>query len=46
MNPWLDHLRKFYAAHKNKMSYKEAMKAAKATYKAKPKPKIVKRKRK
>ena len=32
-NPWLIHLRKFYAANKGKMSYSQAMKAAKATYK-------------
>lgn len=32
-NPWLIHLDKFYQAHKNKMSYTEAMKAAQKTYK-------------
>ena len=34
-NPWLKHLKSFYAKHKNKMSYKEAMKEAKKTYKKK-----------
>ena len=34
-NAWLTHLKKFYAANKSKMSYAEAMKAAKATYKKK-----------
>ena len=38
-NPWLDHLKKFYAANKSKMSYKEAMKEAKKTYKKEPKKK-------
>lgn len=32
-NPWLTHLQKYYAANKSKMSYRQAMKAAKATYK-------------
>ena len=32
-NPWLAHLKKFYAANKTKMSYKQAMKEAKKTYK-------------
>ena len=32
-NPWLTHLKKFYAANKAKMTYAQAMKAAKATYK-------------
>ena len=32
-NRWLIHLKKFYAANKSKMSYAQAMKAAKATYK-------------
>ena len=32
-NAWLTHLKKFYAANKSKMSYAQAMKAAKATYK-------------
>tara|TARA_R100000149_G_C5781774_1_gene77373 strand:+ start:441 stop:566 length:126 start_codon:yes stop_codon:yes gene_type:complete len=33
-NPWLTHLKKFYNANKSKMSYKQAMKEAKKTYKA------------
>lgn len=32
-NPWLKHLKAFYAKNKSKMSYKEAMKEAKKTYK-------------
>ena len=32
-NPWLSHLKAFYAKNKSKMSYSQAMKAAKATYK-------------
>jgi len=32
-NPWLAHLAKFWSKNKTKMSYKEAMKKAKATYK-------------
>lgn len=32
-NPWLTHLKAFYAKNKSKMSYSQAMKAAKATYK-------------
>lgn len=32
MNPWLEHLKDFYAKNKDKMSYKEAMKEAKKTY--------------
>ena len=36
-NPWLTHLKAFYAKNKSKMSYSQAMKAAKKTYKpAKP----------
>jgi hypothetical protein len=35
-NPWLQHLAAFYAKNKHKMTYTEAMSAAKATYK-KPK---------
>lgn len=31
-NPWLTHLKAFYAKNKSKMSYAQAMKAAKATY--------------
>ena len=34
-NPWLIHLKAFYAKNKSKMSYAQAMKAAKATYKKK-----------
>lgn len=33
MNPWLSHLKAFYAKNKGKMSYKQAMKEAKKTYK-------------
>ena len=33
MNPWLSHLKAFYAKHKGKMSYKQAMKEAKKSYK-------------
>ena len=32
-NAWLTHLKAFYAKNKDKMSYSQAMKAAKATYK-------------
>ena len=32
-NAWLTHLKKFYAANKDKMSYSQAMKAAKSSYK-------------
>ena len=36
-NAWLTHLKAFYAKNKSKMSYSQAMKAAKKTYKpAKP----------
>tara|TARA_R110000744_G_scaffold233204_1_gene351220 strand:+ start:547 stop:660 length:114 start_codon:yes stop_codon:yes gene_type:complete len=31
-NPWLVHLKAFYAKHKSKMSYSQAMKEAKKTY--------------
>ena len=31
-NPWMAHLRAFWAKNKGKMSYSEAMKAAKKTY--------------
>ena len=31
-NPWLTHLKAFYAKNKSKMSYAQAMKAAKASY--------------
>ena len=31
-NPWLIHLKAFYAKHKDKMSYKQAMKEAKKSY--------------
>lgn len=43
-NAWLTHLKKFYAANKDKMSYSQAMKAAKASYK--PVKKAVKAKKK
>ncbi len=36
-NTWLIHLSKFYAANKDKMSYADAMKAARATYTPRPK---------
>ncbi len=39
MNPWLAHLKKFYNANKSKMSYKQAMKEAKKTYKGESKKK-------
>ena len=32
-NKWLDHLKAFWAKNKGKMSYKQAMVAAKKTYK-------------
>ena len=31
-NPWINHLRSFWAKNKGKMSYKAAMSAAKKTY--------------
>ena len=31
-NPWLTHLKAFYAKNKSKMSYSQAMKAAKNSY--------------
>ena len=31
-NPWLQHLKAFYQKNRSKMSYSQAMKAAKATY--------------
>ena len=34
-NPWLIHLKKFWAKNKGKMSYSQAMKEAKKTYKKK-----------
>jgi len=33
MNPWLSHLKAFYSKNRSKMSYREAMSAAKKTYK-------------
>ena len=50
-NPWLTHLKAFYAKNKSKMSYAQAMKAAKATYKkgsaaAEPKKKARRKRRK
>ena len=38
-NPWLSHLKAFYAKNKSKMSYKQAMKEAQKTYKPKAKAK-------
>ena len=32
MNPWILHLKAFYAKNKSKMSYRQAMKAAKSSY--------------
>ena len=32
-NPWLVHLKQFWAKNKGKMSYRQAMVKAKATYK-------------
>ena len=32
-NPWLTHLKSFWTKNKGKMSYKQAMVAAKKTYK-------------
>ena len=34
-NSWLIHLKAYYAKHKGTISYAQAMKAAKATYKKK-----------
>ena len=31
-NPWLSHLKAFYQKNKSKMSYAQAMKAAKSSY--------------
>lgn len=47
-NAWLDHLKKFWAANKGKMSYKQAMVAAKKTYRRAdaPKPKKKARRKK
>ena len=45
-NPWLSHLKAFYAKNKSKMSYSQAMKAAKATYKKVGKPSKAGRKKK
>ena len=39
MNPWLIHLKEFYAKNKSEMSYKEAMVEAKKTYNPKAKSK-------
>jgi hypothetical protein len=36
-NPWLSHLKSFWSKNKGKMSYKQAMVAAKKTYKKKAK---------
>ena len=37
MNPWLAHLKSFCAKNKTKMSYRQAMSAAKKTYTPKSK---------
>jgi hypothetical protein len=34
-NPWLSHLKAYWAKHKGKMSYRQAMVSAKKTYKKK-----------
>ena len=34
-NAWISHLQAYYAKNKSKMSYAEAMKAARASYKPK-----------
>ena len=34
-NAWISHLKAYYAKNKSKMSYAEAMKAARASYKPK-----------
>ena len=39
MNPWLVHVKSFWAKNKGKMSYKAALVAAKKTYKKKSKKK-------
>ena len=44
-NRWLDHLKKFYAANKDKYSYSQAMKMARASYKKTDKAKSPKKKR-
>jgi len=36
-NPWLAHLKQYWAKVKGKMSYKQAMKSARASYKKKAK---------
>ena len=36
-NPWLSHLKSFWAKNKGKMSYRQAMVAAKKTYTKKKK---------
>ena len=38
-NPWLAHLKSFWAKNKGKMSYKQAMVSAKKSYKPKSKAK-------
>ena len=43
-NPWMQHLKSFWAKNKGKMSYSEAMKAAKKTYTKKGKDKAPKKK--
>ena len=44
-NPWLDHVKKFWAANKGKMSYRQALVAAKKTYKKGAAPKAGKKKK-
>jgi len=45
-NPWLQHLKAFYAKNKSKMSYAQAMKAAKSTYKKTTTTKTTRRRKK
>ena len=45
-NPWLTRLKAFWAKNKGKMSYKQAMVAAKKTYKKSAAPKAAKGKKK
>ena len=45
-NAWITHLKQFYAKNKSKMSYAQAMKAARSTYKKKSSDAPKKRRRK
>jgi hypothetical protein len=44
-NPWISHLKAFYAKNKSKMSYAQAMKSARASYKPKASAAAPKKKR-